>query len=392
MDQFISSEHIASLCAPVQPVIIQRPHAATRAAKWFTDHFPGKAFYAVKANADPMVLEAIGKGGINHFDVASIAEVRLIRGMFPEATLAFMHPIKPAEAIREAYFDHGVRIFSLDCDAELHKILKATEGARDLTLCVRLAVTNDAAKMSLVDKFGAKGDAAISLLRQTRLVAQRLGVCFHPGSQTMNPAAYASAMDQADEIIRACGVVVEVVDVGGGFPVAYPGMEPPSMHAFVDQIAARFETFLSTENSELWCEPGRALCAEAQSLLVRIDGRRDQDLYLNDGVYGALSDAGHFAWRYPVRSFGTPKSRQVLPYRFYGPTCDSADMMPGPFYLPADMDVGDYIEVGMIGAYGRALASNFNGFGVYDEVICEDDPFGSVFLPLPFIHQAQNDR
>ncbi len=379
MDQFHSSQHVVRALAPSNPVLCQRPHAATRAARWFVDNFPGKTFYAVKANPDRVMLNAIRAGGVEHFDVASLVEVRAVRAQFPDATLAFMNPVKSSEAIREAYFEHGVRIYSLDCESELTKIMAATDNARDLTLCVRLGVDNSNAKVSLGRKFGARGHAAPELLRHTRLLAHKLGLCFHVGSQTLDPTAYVRALDMVEQVVIQSGVLVDIVDVGGGFPARYPDMEPEAMSRFVEEIEARFETFLSTDTTELWCEPGRALVAEATSLIVRVESQRDFDLYINDGVYGTLYDAGHLGWRFPAKTLG--RDGMAAPFRFYGPTCDDADHMPGPFFLPAETSPGDFIEIGMLGAYGRTMAGHFNGYGSYIEVTCTDDPFGTIFLP-----------
>jgi len=388
VDQFKTAEHVAARLSPFKPVVLHRPHAATRAARWFVQHFPGKSFYALKANPDPVVLNALYAEGITHFDVASLSEIRLVRGLFGAATLGYMHPIKPAEAITEAYFEHDVRIFALDSEEELEKIKQATNGARDLTLCVRIAVDNSHASMPLARKFGATASQAIPLLRQVRLIAERVGVCFHVGSQTMDPIAYSQALDRAQEVVVGSSVTVDVVDVGGGFPAAYPGMTPPALDDFARQIGPKFERFLASGTAELWCEPGRALCAEAASLLVRVEARRGQDLHLNDGTYGMLFDAGHFNWSYPVRALG--RTGQEAGFSFYGPTCDDGDYVRGPIMLPAEIAAGDYLEIGMLGAYGRAMSTQFNGFGAYLDVACEDDPFGSVYEDVePAARRAQ---
>ncbi|MEM9422091.1 MAG: type III PLP-dependent enzyme [Pseudomonadota bacterium] len=381
MDQFDSADQITATLSPSDPVICTRPHAAQRSAAWFTSRFPGTVLFAVKANPDPAILSAVAEGGIAHFDVASLQEVRAVHAQFSDAPLAFMHPVKSAEAIAAAYHDHGVRIFALDDEVELSKILNATNMARDLTLCVRLKVDNAQAQMPLAHKFGVQGARAVTLMQKTRQYTAQMGISFHVGSQTMHPTAFTTAMDTVDQLIVSSGVLVDVVNVGGGFPASYPGMEPPALDRFVEGIARRFERFLSTGNATLWCEPGRALCAEAQSLVVRVEARRGNQLYLNDGVYGALYDAGHFSWRYPVRALGEWEGAPMQPFSFYGPTCDDADYMPGPFLLPADIGDGDYIEVGMIGAYGRSMASPFNGFGHHIDAVCKDDPFGSLYFP-----------
>jgi ornithine decarboxylase len=292
-----------------------------------------------------------------------------------------MHPVKAEEAIREAYFEHGVRVFSLDTAEELEKIVRATDGATDLTLCVRIRVSSDHSKLSLASKFGADPADMKQLLIDTRQVADALGICFHVGSQAMTPSAYTEAMERVRAAIVGSGVTVDVVDVGGGFPSVYPGMEPPAMTAYFDAIQRAYEDLPVSYSSELWCEPGRALCAEYSSLVVRVEKRRGAELYINDGAYGALFDAAHVGWRFPVALLRDEESdTKDMPFSFYGPTCDDMDHMAGPFLLPADVQPGDYIEIGMLGAYGCAMRTGFNGFtnGATYEV--SDEPMASLYL------------
>jgi ornithine decarboxylase len=369
---------------PVQPVTLVRPHAAARAARFFVERFPGRSIYAVKANPSPDLLTILWDNGITHFDVASIAEVRLVAATVPAATLCFMHPVKAEEAIAEAYFQHGVRVFSLDTMEELEKIERATNGATDLTLCVRLRVSSEHSKLSLASKFGADAHEVRALLIATRQTADALGICFHVGSQAMSPAAYAGAMERVRAAIVDAGVTVDVVDVGGGFPSSYPGMEPPPLSVFFDVIHKCFEDLPVSYSSELWCEPGRALCAEYSSLIVRVEKRRGSELYINDGAYGALFDAAHIGWRFPVQLLRDPDSQaRDMPFSFYGPTCDDMDHMAGPFMLPADMQAGDYIEIGMLGAYGCAMRTGFNGFGSVDTITIADEPMVSLYVEAP---------
>jgi ornithine decarboxylase len=369
---------------PVQPVTLLRPHAATRAARFFVEKFPGRSLYAVKANPSPALISLLWESGIADYDVASIAEVRLVRGLLPEATLYFMHPVKAEEAIAEAYFDHGVRTFSLDTLEELAKIVRATKGATDLALCVRIRVSSEHAKLSLASKFGAEPGEMKQLLIETRQVADALGICFHVGSQAMTPSAYTQAMERVRAAIVESGVTVDVVDVGGGFPSVYPGMEPPVLEAYFDAIHRSFEDLPVSYSSELWCEPGRALCAEYSSLIVRVEKRRGDELYINDGAYGALFDAAHVGWRFPVELLREPESEtRDMPFSFYGPTCDDMDHMAGPFMLPADTKAGDYIEIGMLGAYGCAMRTGFNGFGDVPSHIVTDEPMESLYIEMP---------
>ena len=365
---------------PVQPVTLLRPHAAVRAARFFVEKFPGKSLYAVKANPSPDLLQILWESGVTHYDVASLGEVRLVAETLPEAVLCFMHPVKAEEAIAEAYFTYGVKIFSLDTMEELDKIMRATRGATDLSLLVRIRVSSDHAKLSLASKFGAEPAELTRLLFAARQAADAMGICFHVGSQAMSPAAYSDALSRVRDAIVDAAITVDIVDVGGGFPSWYPGMEPPALEGYFEVISNAYEALPISYSAELWCEPGRALCAEYASVLVRVEKRRGSELYINDGAYGALFDAAHIGWRYPVRLVrDEPSDTRDMGFSFYGPTCDDLDHMAGPFDLPADVAAGDYIEIGMLGAYGCAMRTAFNGFGVGDRVIVDDEPMASLY-------------
>ena len=365
---------------PVQPVTLLRPHAARRAARFFVEKFPGRSLYAVKANPSPDLLRVLWDAGISHYDVASIGEVRLIARTLPEAVQCFMHPVKAEEVIAEAYFEHKVRTFAVDSMDELEKIVRATGGATDLNLLVRISVDNGHARLSLGAKFGADPAEMKPLLIATRQAADALGICFHVGSQAMSPAAYSDAMARVRDAIVEAAVTVDIVDVGGGFPSVYPGMEPPPLENYFAVIHAGFEALPISYSAELWCEPGRALCAEYASLVVRVEKRRGEELYINDGAYGALFDAAHIGWRYPVRLLRDEPSRvRPAEFSFYGPTCDDLDRMAGPFELPADVGPGDYIEIGMLGAYGCAMRTRFNGFDAVSTQIVDDEPMASLY-------------
>ena len=379
MHVFQDAPAVVRASAPDQPVILNRPHAAARAARFFLEKFPGKSLYAVKANPSPDLLRVLWDSGVTHYDVASIAEVRLVRSTLPEAVLCFMHPVKTPRAIREAYAEHGCKVFSLDSQDELDKIVEATDGATDLSLCVRLRVSSDYSELSLAAKFGIDLADAAPLLQATRQVADSLGVCFHVGSQSMSPHAYVQALEKVRAAIVDASVLVDIVDVGGGFPSIYPGMEPPPLEDYFGVIDRTYESLPISYSAELWCEPGRALCAEYNSLIVRVEKRRGSELYINDGAYGALFDAAHVGWRFPVRLLRDDTGGAEEAFSFYGPTCDDLDHMEGPFELPADVRAGDYIEVGMLGAYGAAMRTAFNGFGETEVHEVADEPMASQY-------------
>jgi ornithine decarboxylase len=307
------------------------------AANWFQKNFKGDVYYAVKANPSPWVLSTLAENGVRAFDVASLPEIELVRSVVPDAKLAFMHPVKSRRAIAAAYHDHGVRTFALDCVEELDKILDSTGGAKDLNLIVRLAVQAEGAAYSLGGaKFGvSEADAPAVLLAARRATTELMGVSFHVGSQCMRPTAFQAAMAQASRALVRAGVFADVVDVGGGFPSIYPGMEPPELAEYVAAIDRGFEDMMVHETTELWCEPGRALVAESSSVLAKVDLRKGDALYLNDGAYGNLFDATHSKWPFPAKLVRDGEaSEELRPFKFYGPTCDSIDVMPGPSTCP----------------------------------------------------------
>ncbi len=365
--RYATVEDMVKNVRPAQPVHCLHPENLDANAALFLKNFPGKAFYAVKVNPDPYVLQRLYAAGVRHFDVASLAEVQLVRRLFPEARTAFMHPVKSRESISMAYFDYGIRDFSVDTFEELHKILEETKAATDLAIHVRLATPKTNAAFNLSEKFGAQPDDAVSLLRDAEKVAHKVGLCFHVGSQTSEPESYAHAIQLAGEVIRKSGVALDVLDVGGGFPASYPGMETPPVLEYFDVIKRELAKLKLPKTCEVWSEPGRAIVASAGTLVVRVELRRGGDLYINDGTYGSLFDAGWMKWLYPVQIIRRGRrngkgSKNLQPFRFYGPSCDSVDVMNGPFMLPEDICEGDWIAISQMGAYGHAMQTRFNGF------------------------------
>ncbi len=381
MHHYHDAEELTKALSPDIPVLLNRPHAARRAARYFVDQFPGKSLYAVKANPTPALLQLLWEEGVTHYDVASIDEVRQVRAALPDAILCYMNPVKQLASIREAYRDHGVRIFSLDSIEELEKIELGTDGADDLTLCVRLRVASEFAEISLAAKFGIEVDESAELLQRARQTADSLGICFHVGSQAMTPLAYVHALERVRAAIVGASVTVDIVNVGGGFPSIYPDLDPVSLNHYFTAIDRTFEDLPISYSAELWCEPGRALSAEYSSLVVKVERRRGNELYINDGAYGTLFDAAHIGWRFPVRQIGAdPENSTTIGFSFYGPTCDDMDFMAGPFNLPDSIRAGDYIEIGMLGAYGSAMRTKFNGYGSSEEHDVTDEPMASLYV------------
>ena len=380
MDVFTSAAELLRHHRPERPVLGLRPHAAARAARWFLANFPGKVLYAAKANDAAPVIGALVEAGISHFDVASLVEIERLAPV-PGAELYFMNPVKSRGAIGTAYHDFGVRSFAFDSEDELDKILDETGQARGLNLFLRLACPNTHSLIPLEGKFGVSSADAPALLLRARQVAGRLGITFHVGSQAVVPAAFGEALRQVGQLIVASGVLVDAIDIGGGFPSRYPHSDPPELADYTGEVVKAWDELAVKDRCELLCEPGRALVAEAESVLLRVDARRDNALYVNDGAFGSLFDAAYSGFRFPARLVGAGdrKAKAETAFSLYGPTCDSSDFLPGPFVLPSSVREGDYIEIGQIGAYGRVLANRFNGFGVFDEVVFTDEPMVSMY-------------
>jgi len=380
MDVFTSAAELLRQRRPERPVLALRPHTAYRAAKWFLANFPGRVLYAAKANDAPPIIDALVEAGIRAFDVASLVEIERMAPI-KGAELYFMNPVKSRGAVARAYHDFGVRRFAFDSSDELDKVLEETGGADDLTLFLRIACPNTHSLIPLEGKFGASQEEAPALLLKARQRATRLGITFHVGSQAVVPAAFGEALRQVGQLIVSSGVLVDAIDIGGGFPSRYPHSDPPELSDYMAEVVRAADELAVKHNCELLCEPGRALVAEAESVIVRVDARRGNALYVNDGAFGTLFDAAYSGFRFPARLLAEPQGKPATEAEFvlYGPTCDSSDYLPGPFVLPNSVDEGDYLEIGQIGAYGRVLANRFNGFGYYDEVVLTDEPMLSMY-------------
>ncbi|WP_439815390.1 gamma-glutamylcyclotransferase [Zavarzinia sp. CC-PAN008] len=386
-----SVDAIVARLRPEDPVICFRPRLIEATARRFVAGFPGQALYAVKSNPAPEVITALVAGGFTGFDVASIEEVALVRGLAPHAFLAFMNPVKTRTAIRRAYFEYGVRDFSLDTMDELQKILDETDGATDLGLHVRLGLPKGNAICDLSGKFGVPLDEAPELLRAVRAVAHRAGICFHVGSQNLDPQAWTRAIEIAGDVAARAGVVVDVLDVGGGYPVSYTGYEPPPLERFFEAIAeARGRLF---PHAAVWGEPGRVMVGASTSLVVQVMLRRGDRLHLTDGTYGSLADGNAIQqMQFPVRLIRTEggTAAPLAEFTLFGPTCDSTDKLHGRYLIPADVREGDWLELGQIGAYGPCLRTGFNGFGRAIQVEVEDAPLLSTpGHPAPVGETAQ---
>ena len=373
MQKFKSVEELVNQLRPDKPVYCIRKKSILSASKFFQKKFPGKILYAVKTNPHPEVIKTLLKSGINQFDVASVEEIKAVRKFDQVSKCSFMHTIKSREDISEAYFKYGVKTFALDTKDELIKIIESTSNAKDLELFVRVAVSNEHAEIDLSKKFGAINSEAAGLLRLVKQHSKKIGLSFHVGSQCMHPISYSKGISEIANIIKKTKIVPDYLNIGGGFPTIYPDLIPPSLESYFDEIKKGLENLKIEKLPEIICEPGRALVAESGSTIVRVNLRKKQKLYINDGTYGPLFDAGTPNIVFPSKMIKDNSnkiiSKKLTAFDFYGPTCDSMDYMKGPFLLPNNIKENDYIELGQLGSYGLTFRTQFNGF--YSDKIYE---------------------
>ena len=381
MQKFKSVDELVNQLKPTEPVYCIRKKSIQLASKFFQKQFPGKVLYAVKTNPHPTVLKTLVDSGINNFDIASIKEIEAIKNINPSAKCSFMHTVKSRESINEAYFKHGIRAFSLDTKDELIKILESTNQAKDLELHVRVAVSNEHAEIDLSKKFGALTSEAIGLLRLTKQYAKKIALSFHVGSQCMHPISYSKGISELKYIIKKTKIIPDIINIGGGFPTIYPDLIPQSLETYFKEIKKGLDDLDLEKLPEIICEPGRAIVAESGSTIVKVNLRKKQKLYINDGTYGTLFDAGVPNIIYPSRliTSGRIISKKLTSFDFFGPTCDSMDYMKGPFVLPNNIKENDYIELGQLGAYGLTFRTQFNGFYSDNIFEVEDDPIMTMY-------------
>jgi ornithine decarboxylase len=362
--QFTDVTAVARALQPSYPVYCLRPDVLAASARRFISQFPGTVLYAVKCNPHPLVLSALYKGGIRHFDTASLAEIAQVCDAFDDAHTYFMHPVKARAVIKTAYRVYGLRHFVVDHRDELKKVIEEV-GSQGNTIVVRVNTPPaDDALYHLAAKFGAAPDDAAELMREASAQGCAAGLAFHVGSQCRSPDAYFAALELLGEVIRKSGVQPACIDVGGGFPAAYGDRPVPALDAYMEAIRRGLKQLKLSPTVEVFAEPGRALVAQGCSLLTQVQLRKDDRLYINDGIYGSLSEMNTVAIRLPARviRLSGPVSATMGEFALNGPTCDSLDVLPGTFTLPDDVREGDWIEIDQVGAYSNALATRFNGF------------------------------
>jgi len=383
MQKFKSVEDLVNQLKPDKPVYCIRKNSILSASSFFQKKFPGKILFAVKTNPHPDVIKTLIKSGINQFDVASIEEIKVVRKFSFTAKCSYMHTVKSRESISKAYFKYGIKTFALDTKDELIKIIESTGNAKDLELFVRVSVSNEHAEIDLSKKFGALNSEASGLLRLAKQYSNKIGLSFHVGSQCMHPISYAKGITEIGNIIKKTKIIPNYINVGGGFPTIYPDLIPQSLDNYFDEIKKSLDNLKIENMPEIICEPGRALVAESGSTIVRVNLRKKQKLYINDGTYGTLFDAGTPNIVFPSKMIKDSSnkiiSKKLTAFDFYGPTCDSMDYMKGPFLLPNNIKENDYIELGQLGSYGLTFRTQFNGFYSDEIYEVEDSPIMSLY-------------
>tara|TARA_B100001564_G_scaffold320518_1_gene298530 strand:- start:64 stop:1248 length:1185 start_codon:yes stop_codon:yes gene_type:complete len=383
MQKFKSVEELVNQLRPDKPIYCIRKNSILSASRFFQDKFPGNILYAVKTNPHPEIIKTLIQSGIDQFDVASIEEIKAVKKFSETAKCSYMHTVKSRESISEAYFKYGVKTFALDTKDELIKIIESTGNAKDLELFVRVAVSNEHAEIDLSKKFGALSSEAIGLLRLVKQQSNKIGLSFHVGSQCMHPISYSKGISEIENIIKKTKIIPNYINVGGGFPTIYPDLIPQSLENYMNEIKKSLENLNLNNLPEIICEPGRALVAESGSTIVRVNLRKKQKLYINDGTYGTLFDAGTPNIVFPSKMIKESSnkiiSKKMTPFDFYGPTCDSMDYMKGPFLLPNNIKENDYIELGQLGSYGLTFRTQFNGYYSNEIYEVEDNPIMTLY-------------
>lgn len=364
---------LISQTQPLDPLLCFDRARLARRVSSFLEHFPGQVLWALKSNPFPAVVSGIREAGITSFDVASRREIELVQSLAPGAELQFNHPIKLAPDIDYAY-GAGCRVFAVDDPSEITKIARVLVacGANlgNVTILTRFRMSNPPADAvyDFGSKFGALKEKAAQLLLQSRRAGFRVGLCFHPGSQTRHPEIYTRMMLHAREIVELAFSSDErhlaCLNVGGGFPCQYPGeREPP-----LDDYFRAIRLGSLAHDCPLSCEPGRAIVADSMSLLARVSlNRNDGRLHINDGFYGSFMELPFVDFTPPVRVYRANGMRVICDpseeaeFTVFGPTCDSIDKLPRPIALPKSVEQGDYIEFGLMGAYTNASSTAFNG-------------------------------
>jgi len=351
------------------PILEMSAKVIKQQAGTFMNGFPGKCSYAVKANPEASVIAELARAGITTFDVASPLEMQIVRNIVPQATLHYHNPVRSRQEVAIALHAYGCRRFSVDHMDALNVLCSEGIQPNEIEIAIRFRMkTQSKAVQCFKSKFGVLRDEAVLLLDAASRMGFRIGLTFHPGSQTLSPTPYLEHIEEASRISRQANKPAEFLNVGGGFPSLYKGLDAQPLSHFFSSIRSCVETHFGNQQPRLECEPGRALVARAGTLVTQIKVARDdrKELYLNDGIYGGLMEFHQFPDLAPYYSCLDTVNTDLVEWTVYGPTCDPVDCLPSQLRLPENLQEGQNIHFHGVGAYSTATATRFNGYGAID--------------------------
>jgi ornithine decarboxylase len=337
----------------------------------FKKHLPRvQCYYAVKANSQPQIIETLFKEGAS-FDVASFNEFMQVyqyvkhferkeKKHFIWDKIIFSNTVKDCETLEK--IRQYKPLVTYDNSAELIKLKRHCDTAG---LVLRLKVPDTGSQVEMRSKFGAEPGDAQQLIQQAFDMGLKVeGVSFHVGSQCTNFDNYTGALDIAATILseaRRKGYPLNLVDIGGGFPVPY-GTETDQFEKLSLILNAEL-TRLFPEDIQLVAEPGRFMVATTATLVTEIIGKARREgkvfYHINDGVYHTFSGVVYDHW---IPNFHAFKTGETEICAVVGPTCDSFDKISLSVELPWNLEVGDFLYTTDIGAYSTASSTRFNGF------------------------------
>jgi len=350
---------------------VRRQYHALRAA------LPGvDLHYALKPLPHAAVVATLRDEGA-FFDLATSGEVELVKaqGVTPERCI-HTHPIKRDSDIRDA-LRFGVSTFVADNPDEIRKFVRYRKRAE---LLLRVSFRSPDAVCDLSRKFGCEPSAVRELLEHARELGVRVrGLSFHVGSQVSDPAKYVEAIEACSHLVSEALLAglpaLDVLDIGGGFPVPYDS-DVPAIDSFCAPIRSALARLPG--HVRIIAEPGRFIAAPSAIAVSTVMGKARRSArwwyYLDDGVYGSYSGQLFDHAKYPVDSLR--RSGPRLPSVLAGPTCDSIDVIDDSIELP-ELEVGDLLVGRMMGAYTWASATDFNFFKRARVVVMNERPAAS---------------
>jgi len=343
-----------------EPFCIYRPHTVIHRLYEFAEHCPWTVAYAVRANPEPLILDEMVRKGLEWFAVHTEGELKHVAKLYPDAKLHLTAVVKAPELVEMAYHKYRVRSFVVDHPREFNKI-KAVAGL-DATVLVRLHVPVKDGEQDEGERYGCSIDGAVYLMREIVEAGYKVGLCFNVATQLASPRSYDEAFMRLREVLRRAPYRLDMLSLGGGFPAPYLDYTPPSLESFMRTLKKGVESLKLPSTCKVIVEPGRALVADALSVVVRVDLRRGKFLYINDGKLGLLSNIDHPRMKPTLRMIrlGEIQDTGVEGYSLAGPSGYINDLLPGPFQLPDDIRAGDYLEFGQMGAYTLHMATSFH--------------------------------